>query len=83
MRACLTTEPSWAVCRILCKSPVGQRYRIRHDFGPATKGIPLAATVAVELVRLGRNVPFAYNRKEARTTAKAARWWARPSRAGC
>jgi len=26
----------------------------------------LAATVAVELARLGRNVPFAYNRKEAK-----------------
>ncbi|MBU0826789.1 MAG: orotate phosphoribosyltransferase, partial [Gammaproteobacteria bacterium] len=34
--------------------------------GPAYKGIPLAATVAVELARLGRNVPFAYNRKEAK-----------------
>ena len=33
-------------------------------FGPAYKGIPLAATVAVELARQGRNVPFAYNRKE-------------------
>ncbi len=35
-------------------------------FGPAYKGIPLAATVAVELARMGRNVPFAYNRKEAK-----------------
>ncbi len=35
-------------------------------FGPAYKGIPLAATVAVELARAGRNVPFAYNRKEAK-----------------
>src|SRR3954470_2012553 len=35
-------------------------------FGPAYKGIPLAATVAVELARLGRNVPYAYNRKEAK-----------------
>lgn len=33
-------------------------------FGPAYKGIPLGATLAVELARLGRNVPFAYNRKE-------------------
>ena len=33
-------------------------------FGPAYKGIPLAAVVAVELARLGRNLPFAYNRKE-------------------
>ena len=35
-------------------------------FGPAYKGIPLAATVAVELARQGRNVPFAYTRKEAK-----------------
>ena len=35
-------------------------------FGPAYKGIPLAATVAVELARRGRDVPFAYNRKEAK-----------------
>ena len=35
-------------------------------FGPAYKGIPLAATVAVELARQGKNVPFAYNRKEAK-----------------
>ncbi|MDP1648930.1 MAG: orotate phosphoribosyltransferase [Rubrivivax sp.] len=35
-------------------------------FGPAYKGITLAAAVAVELARRGRNVPFAYNRKEAK-----------------
>ena len=35
-------------------------------FGPAYKGIPLAAAVAVELARLGINRPFAYNRKEAK-----------------
>ena len=35
-------------------------------FGPAYKGIPLGAALAVELARLGRNVPFAYNRKEAK-----------------
>jgi len=35
-------------------------------FGPAYKGIPLAAAVAIELARLGHNVPFAYNRKEAK-----------------
>ncbi len=35
-------------------------------FGPAYKGIPLAAALAVELARLGRNVPWAYNRKEAK-----------------
>ena len=35
-------------------------------FGPAYKGIPLGAAVSVELARLGKNVPFAYNRKEAK-----------------
>ena len=33
-------------------------------FGPAYKGIPLGAALAVELARLGHNKPFAYNRKE-------------------
>lgn len=35
-------------------------------FGPAYKGIPLGAAVAVELARRGHNRPFAYNRKEAK-----------------
>ena len=36
-------------------------------FGPAYKGIPLAAAIAMALYAEGdRNVPFAYNRKEAK-----------------
>jgi orotate phosphoribosyltransferase len=35
-------------------------------FGPAYKGIPLVATIAVALAGMGRNVPFTYNRKEAK-----------------
>jgi orotate phosphoribosyltransferase len=35
-------------------------------FGPAYKGITLAAALSVELARRGRNLPFAYNRKEAK-----------------
>jgi orotate phosphoribosyltransferase len=35
-------------------------------FGPAYKGIALAAAVSVELARLGHNKPYAYNRKEAK-----------------
>jgi orotate phosphoribosyltransferase len=35
-------------------------------FGPAYKGITLAAALAIELARAGRNVPFAFNRKEAK-----------------
>ncbi len=35
-------------------------------FGPAYKGITLAAATAVALAQLGHNVPFSYNRKEAK-----------------
>lgn len=35
-------------------------------FGPAYKGITLAASTAIALARAGRNTPFAYNRKEAK-----------------
>ena len=35
-------------------------------FGPAYKGIPLAASIAIALSGMGRNLPFAYNRKEAK-----------------
>jgi orotate phosphoribosyltransferase len=41
---------------------------VRFDmlFGPAYKGITLAASIAIALARQGRNVPYAYNRKEAK-----------------
>jgi orotate phosphoribosyltransferase len=35
-------------------------------FGPAYKGITLAATTAVALASMGRPVPFCFNRKEAK-----------------
>src|SRR5438132_3729318 len=35
-------------------------------FGPAYKGITLAAATAVALAELGHNVPFSFNRKEAK-----------------
>jgi len=36
-------------------------------FGPAYKGIVLAASAAIALAREGRDVPFAFNRKEAKS----------------
>ena len=36
-------------------------------FGPAYKGIPLATALACELSARGRDVPVAFNRKEAKT----------------
>ena len=35
-------------------------------FGPAYKGIPLVSAAAASLAEIGRNVPFAFNRKEAK-----------------
>jgi orotate phosphoribosyltransferase len=35
-------------------------------YGPAYKGIPLVSATALALARAGRNVPFAFNRKEAK-----------------
>jgi orotate phosphoribosyltransferase len=42
--------------------------RIQFDmlFGPAYKGITLAAAAAIALANLGVDVPFAFNRKEAK-----------------
>jgi orotate phosphoribosyltransferase len=42
--------------------------RVQFDmlFGPAYKGITLAAATAMALADLGTDVPFAYNRKEAK-----------------
>jgi orotate phosphoribosyltransferase len=35
-------------------------------YGPAYKGIPLAAGTAIALSDLGRNIPYCFNRKEAK-----------------
>ncbi|HNC52772.1 MAG TPA: orotate phosphoribosyltransferase [Accumulibacter sp.] len=35
-------------------------------FGPAYKGIPLVAAVAIAMARAGRSLPFSFNRKEAK-----------------
>ena len=45
-----------------------QKSGVQFDmlFGPAYKGITLAASIAIALAREGRNVPYAYNRKEAK-----------------
>lgn len=41
---------------------------VRFDglFGPAYKGIPLVSTVAIALAARGVNLPYTYNRKEAK-----------------
>jgi orotate phosphoribosyltransferase len=42
-------------------------------FGPAYKGIPLAASVAIALAQAGRNVPYSFNRKEAKDHGEGGR----------
>jgi orotate phosphoribosyltransferase len=51
-------------------------------FGPAYKGIPLVAAVAVALAEQERNLPYAFNRKEAKDHGKAAPSWGPPCPAG-
>jgi orotate phosphoribosyltransferase len=42
-------------------------------FGPAYKGIPLAASVAIALAQAGRNVAYSFNRKEAKDHGEGGR----------
>jgi len=42
-------------------------------FGPAYKGIPLATALAIALARRGRDVPLAFNRKEAKQHGEGGR----------
>jgi orotate phosphoribosyltransferase len=42
-------------------------------FGPAYKGIPLAASVAIALAQAGRNVPYSFNRKETKDHGEGGR----------
>lgn len=52
--------------RALIEAEAAGRVRCDMLFGPAYKGIPLAAATAVKLAERGRDLPFAYNRKEAK-----------------
>ena len=52
-----------------CYADTLQSHAFEFDmlFGPAYKGIPLATSLAIALAREGRDVPVAFNRKEAKT----------------
>ena len=51
---------------ILCAAPAASGLEFDMLFGPAYKGITLAAAVALQFGLRGRPVPFSYNRKEAK-----------------
>lgn len=56
-----------ALARCYARAIVASELAFDMLFGPAYKGIPLAAAIAVSLHRdFGRNVPFAFDRKEAK-----------------
>ena len=48
------------------KAAVASDLRFDMLFGPAYKGIPLVAAIAIALAQRGSNFPFAFNRKEAK-----------------
>jgi orotate phosphoribosyltransferase len=51
-------------------------------FGPAYKGIRLRPPPRLRW-RNTTTVPYCFNRKEAKTTVKAATWWQRCKGASC
>ncbi len=52
------------LCGYYARAIQGSGIEFDMLFGPAYKGIPLAAGTAIELARSGRNVPYCFNRKE-------------------
>ena len=52
--------------RFYAQAALASGLKIDSIFGPAYKGITLAAGTAIALAELGHNIPFCYNRKEAK-----------------
>ncbi|MBL0122160.1 MAG: orotate phosphoribosyltransferase [Betaproteobacteria bacterium] len=55
-----------ALGRFYAKAALASGIKIDTIFGPAYKGITLAAAMAVALAEMGHNLPFCFNRKEAK-----------------
>jgi len=55
-----------AVAEFYARRLLAQGLAFDMIFGPAYKGITLAAALAIALARRGHNKPYAYNRKEAK-----------------
>src|SRR5690606_35278124 len=54
------------LCDFYARAIIASGLKFDVLFGPAYKGIPLAAGVAMMLAQHGHNTPYAYNRKEAK-----------------
>lgn len=56
----------WQLTQFYAKAIQASGIEFDVLFGPAYKGIPLATGTAIGLAEMGRNVPYAFNRKEAK-----------------
>ena len=56
----------WQLTQFYAKAIQASGIEFDVLFGPAYKGIPLATGAAIALAEAGRNVPYAFNRKEAK-----------------
>lgn len=54
------------LCAFYARAILGAKLEFDVLFGPAYKGIPLAAGTAIALAQAGRNTPYCFNRKEAK-----------------
>ena len=54
------------LCQFYAQAILASGLEFDMLFGPAYKGIPLAAGTAIALAEQGRNVPYCFNRKEAK-----------------
>jgi orotate phosphoribosyltransferase len=54
------------LCQFYAQAILASNIEFDMLFGPAYKGIPLVAGTAIALAEQGRNVPYCFNRKEAK-----------------
>jgi len=55
-----------ALCSFYARTIMAAKLDANMLFGPAYKGIPLVAGTAMRLAELGANLPYCFNRKEAK-----------------
>jgi orotate phosphoribosyltransferase len=54
------------LCQFYAQAILASKVEFNILFGPAYKGIPLVAGTSIALAEMGRNVPYCFNRKEAK-----------------
>lgn len=54
------------LCKFYAQAILASQIEFDMLFGPAYKGIPLVAGTSIALAELGKNVPYCFNRKEAK-----------------